>query len=72
MNTWRFLITMALALAVVLSEAPLWFLGGPLRFEYATPMFFGLFTGLAFFGLGLERRLFRVVARSMRRRSMSP
>lgn len=56
-----------LGAAVVLSELPLWLLGGVLHFEYTTPRFFVIFTGLAFFGLGLERRLFRVVARSIRR-----
>jgi len=56
-----------LAAAVLVSAVPLWVLVNPLRLEYGTPAFLAAFTGLAFMALGTARRLFRVLARSMRR-----
>src|SRR5437762_6096182 len=56
-----------LAWAVLTATVPLWALADPFRFQFATRAFPPLFAGLAFCGLGAERRLLRVLARSMRR-----
>jgi len=56
-----------LAWAVLTATVPLWALADPFRFQFATRTFLPLFAGLAFCGLGAERRLLRVLARSMRR-----
>jgi exopolysaccharide biosynthesis polyprenyl glycosylphosphotransferase len=56
-----------LAIAVLIGVAPLMFLRGILDFTYVTAGFLAAFTGLAFIGIGAERRLLRVLARGMRR-----
>src|SRR5262249_59207223 len=56
-----------LGAAVLVSTIPLWGLADMFRFEYVTPTFLAAFTPLAFCGLGSERRMFRILARSMRR-----
>src|SRR5205814_2199286 len=56
-----------LAWAVLTATVSLWALADPFRFQFATRTFLPLFAGLAFCGLGAERRLLRVLARSMRR-----
>lgn len=56
-----------LGAAVVVAAFPLYLFGYALRFEFATPHFFVNFFLLAVAGLGLERRAFRALARSMRR-----
>jgi len=56
-----------LGAAVLVSTIPVWALGALLRFEFVTPTFLAAFTLLAFWGLASERRLFRILARSMRR-----
>src|SRR5262249_43542031 len=53
--------------AVLVSTIPLWGLADLLRFEYVPPIFLATFTPLAFCGLGSERRMFRILAHSMRR-----
>ncbi len=56
-----------LAAAVTISATPVFALGDVLHFQYATPTFLMTYALLAFVSLGFERRLFRVLARSMRR-----
>ena len=56
-----------LAWAVLAATVPLWAFADLLHFEFATRTFLPAFAGLAFGGLGAERRLLRVVARGMRR-----
>ena len=57
-----------LGAAVLVASIPIWALSGFLHFDYATHLFLPAFTGLAFVGLGFERRLFRLVARTLRAR----
>lgn len=56
-----------LAKSVLVATVPLIFSAYVFRFEYATPTFLSVYPGLVLVGLGLERRTFRVLARSMRR-----
>ena len=56
-----------LAAAVTISAMPVFALGDVLHFQYTTPTFLMIYALFAFIGLGIERRLFRVLARSMRR-----
>jgi len=56
-----------LTCAVLIMALPTFVLRIPLRFQYATAEFFVAFVVFALVGLGTERRLLRVVARSMRR-----
>jgi exopolysaccharide biosynthesis polyprenyl glycosylphosphotransferase len=53
--------------AVLLATLPLVVFSPLLDFEYASYAFFAAFAGSAFVGLGIERRLLRAVARSVRR-----
>src|SRR5262249_49616469 len=57
---WRDLGT-----AVLVGATPVWALGDVLRFQYATHTFMLLFAVATFACVGLERRLFRSLARSM-------
>jgi exopolysaccharide biosynthesis polyprenyl glycosylphosphotransferase len=59
---WRDLLT-----AVLLAAAPLLLAAPFFRFAYADARFFVNFSLFAFVGLAAERRLFRVLARTMRR-----
>src|SRR5438876_2171170 len=56
-----------LAWAVLTATVPLWAFADLLHFQFATHIFLPVFAGLAFCGLGAERRLLRVLARSMHR-----
>jgi exopolysaccharide biosynthesis polyprenyl glycosylphosphotransferase len=56
-----------LGLATLIGVLPLPVLRDVLGLTYANGMFFAAFTVAAFLGLGTERRLFRGLARSMRR-----
>jgi len=56
-----------LAWAVLAATVPLWALADLLDFQFATRTCLPAFAGLAFGGLGAERRLLRVLARSMHR-----
>src|SRR5438094_9384402 len=56
-----------LAWAVLIATLPLWAVADPFRLQFAARIFLPVFAGLAFCGLGAERRLLRVVARGMRR-----
>jgi exopolysaccharide biosynthesis polyprenyl glycosylphosphotransferase len=56
-----------LSSAILVIAFPLLLFRGPLRFEYATAEFFVTFVVGAAFLLGAERRLLRIVARSMRK-----
>ncbi len=56
-----------LGAAVLLGSVPLWPAADLLHFSYATPHFFACFVLFGLIGLGIERRLFRILARSMRR-----
>ena len=56
-----------LAWAVLTATVPLWAFGDVWHFRFATHTFLPTFATLAFCGLGAERRLFRLVARTMRR-----
>ena len=59
---WRDLGT-----AVLVASVPVWVLAELLHFDYATRGFLVVFTALVFVSLGVERRLFRVLARGIRR-----
>src|SRR3989475_6502376 len=56
-----------LAWAVLTATVPLWAFGDLWHFQFASHTFLPTFAALAFCGLGAERRLLRLVARSMRR-----
>ncbi len=56
-----------LAWAVLIATLPLWAVADPFRLQFAARIFLPVFAGLAFGGLGAERRLLRVLARSMHR-----
>src|SRR5438094_9294711 len=56
-----------LAWAVLTATVPLWAFADLLHVRFATHSFLPVFAGLAFGGLGAERRLLRVLARSMHR-----
>jgi len=56
-----------LAWAVLTATVPLWAFGDLWHFRFASHTFLPTFAALAFCGLGAERRLLRLVARSMRR-----
>jgi exopolysaccharide biosynthesis polyprenyl glycosylphosphotransferase len=55
-----------LGMAVLVGSAPLVIIGDLFHFAFVSSKFLVLFSGLAFVGLGIERRLFRTFARSMR------
>src|SRR5438876_7982301 len=55
------------AWAVLTATVPLWAFADLLHVRFATHIFLPVFAGLAFGGLGAERRLLRVLARSMHR-----
>ncbi|HLK10823.1 MAG TPA: sugar transferase [Candidatus Binatia bacterium] len=59
---WRDLLS-----AVLLAATPIFLFSRLLRFEYANAGFLVNFSLLAFLGLATERRVFRVLARTMRR-----
>src|SRR5262245_30291462 len=56
-----------LAVATLISVAPLVPLGPLLDFEYVGPRFLVMFTAATTFALGIERRTLRVIAQRMRR-----
>jgi len=56
-----------LGIAMVVAVAPLILLSRPLRFQYVTPQFVWAFSGAAFIGLAVERRLLRAFGRRVRR-----
>jgi exopolysaccharide biosynthesis polyprenyl glycosylphosphotransferase len=56
-----------LGAAVLVLALPIFLFRGLLDFEFARSEFFVSFVALAFVGLGVERRLLRTVARTMRR-----
>lgn len=53
--------------STLLCVVPIWLSAAPFRFEYLTPTFLAVFPTLMVAMLGVERRAFRVLARSMRR-----